>query len=98
MDAAKVLTAKGHMIRVVSMPSTDVFDAQDRHYRESVLPSHIKARVAVEAGSVDYWFKYVGLDGKIIGMKTFGESAPACDVFEYFGITVEKVVNSVERL
>ncbi|HIF7701101.1 TPA: transketolase-like TK C-terminal-containing protein, partial [Klebsiella pneumoniae] len=70
------LTAEGVKARVVSMPSTDAFDKQDAAYRESVLPKAVTARVAVEAGIADYWFKYVGLNGAIVGMTTFGESAP----------------------
>jgi transketolase len=80
------------------MPSTDVFDAQDESYRESVLPEAVMARVAVEAGVTDYWRKYVGLDGKVIGLDTFGESAPADQVYKHFGITAENVVKAVESL
>ncbi|WP_373097381.1 transketolase [Zhongshania sp.] len=96
MAAQTVLAAKGKKIRVVSMPSTDVFDSQDGDYRESVLPSNVPARVAVEAAHRDYWYKYVGLDGRIIGMDSFGESAPAEALFEYFGITTDAVVDAVE--
>ncbi len=98
IDAATALEAKGKKIRVVSMPSTDVFDAQDEAYRESVLPSKIRARVAVEAGVTDYWRKYVGLDGKVVGLDRFGESAPAKLLFKHFGFTTENVVKSVEEL
>jgi transketolase len=98
MEAAEALSAKGRKIRVVSMPSTDVFDAQDEAWRESVLPSAVKARVAVEAGVTDYWLKYVGLDGKVIGIDTFGESAPAPEVYKHFGITAENVAAAVEAL
>jgi transketolase len=98
MDAAKALTEKGRRVRVVSMPSTDVFDAQDASYRESVLPAALTARVAVEAGVTDYWRKYVGLNGKVIGIDTFGESAPADHVYKHFGITPENVVKAVESL
>ncbi len=94
MDAKAKLSGKN--IRVVSMPSTDVFEQQDAAYRESVLPSHVLARVAVEAAHVDYWYKYVGLDGRIVGMSTFGESAPAGQLFEYFDITADAVVAAVE--
>jgi transketolase len=97
MEAAASLEAKGKKIRVVSMPSTDVFDAQDEDYRESVLPSSVRARVAVEAGVTDYWRKYVGLDGKVIGIDRFGESAKYKQLFEYFGITTENVVKAVEE-
>jgi transketolase len=98
MDAAVALTEKGRKVRVVSMPSTDVFDAQDESYRESVLPAAVTARVAVEAGVTDYWRKYVGLDGKVIGLDTFGESAPADQVYKHFGITAENVIKAVESL
>jgi transketolase len=88
----------GSKIRVVSMPSTNVFDAQDEAYRESVLPSSVTARVAVEAGVTDGWVKYVGLQGKVIGINTFGESAPAGDLFKHFGFTAENVVKTVQAL
>ncbi len=98
MQAELQLAAKGHQVRVVSMPSTDVFEAQDAAYSESVLPSTVTRRVAVEAGITDSWYKYVGLNGKIIGMTSFGESAPAEQLFEYFGITTAKVVEAAESL
>ncbi|MBS4154479.1 transketolase [Cobetia sp. MC34] len=98
MDAAAELEAAGRAVRVVSMPATDLFDAQDAEYRESVLPSSVTARVAIEAGHRDYWFKYVGLNGDIIGMETFGESAPAGDLFKHFGFTVENVVERANKL
>jgi transketolase len=98
VQAATQLTAKGKNVRVVSMPSTDVFEAQDAAYREAVLPSAVTKRVAVEAGIVDSWYKYVGLTGKIIGMTSFGESAPAEQLFEYFGITTAKVLAAAEEL
>ena len=85
-------------VRVVSMPCAEEFMRQDAAYREAVLPASIRARVAVEASHVDYWWKFVGLDGKVIGMSTFGESAPAKDLFKYFGITTEAVVAAVEEL
>ena len=96
MEAKAALSEAGKNVRVVSMPSTDVFEKQDAGYRESVLPSHILARVAVEAAHVDYWYKYVGLDGRIVGMTSFGESAPAGQLFEYFDITADAVVAAVE--
>jgi transketolase len=96
MEAAEALAGKGKQVRVVSMPSTSVFDSQDDAYRKSVLPPVITARVAVEAGVTDYWLKYVGLDGKVIGIDTFGESAPAGEVYKHFGITTENVVKAVE--
>ncbi len=92
VDAAKELTEKGKKVRVVSMPCTEVFDAQDAKYRESVLPSAVRARVAVEAGIADYWYKYVGIDGKVLGMTGFGASAPGSVLFKHFGFTVEKLV------
>ena len=98
LGAADKLGANGHRIRVVSLPSTDIFDKQDAAYRESVLPSGVKARVAVEAGIADYWFKYVGLDGAIVGMTSFGESAPAGKLFPEFGFTVENIVSHTEAL
>ena len=98
MQAASELEAKGRKVRVVSIPATDVFDAQSSEYKESVLPSAVTRRVAVEAGIADYWYKYVGLNGKIIGMNTFGESAPAELLFKEFGFTVENVVAQAESL
>ena len=98
VKAAEQLTAEGKQVRVVSMPSTDAFDKQDAAYRESVLPSDVTARIAVEAGIADFWYKYVGFDGRIIGMTTFGESAPADQLFEMFGFTVENVVNTAKEL
>jgi len=85
-------------VRVVSMPCAEEFMKQEAVYREFVLPAHIRARVAVEAAHVDYWWKFVGLDGKVIGMTTYGESAPAKDLFKYFGITTEAVVAAVNEL
>ncbi len=96
--AADQLTATGRKVRVVSMPSTDAFDKQDAAYRESVLPSAVSARVAVEAGIADYWYKYVGLNGAVVGMTTFGESAPAELLFKEFGFTVENVVAKAQAL
>ncbi|MAC47021.1 MAG: transketolase [Oceanospirillum sp.] len=98
LDAAEKLTAEGKKIRVVSMPSTDRFDAQDAAYRESVLPADVITRVAIEAAHKDFWYKYVGLEGAIIGMETFGESAPADQLFEEFGFTVDNIVGTVSEL
>ena len=98
MAAATELEAKGRKVRVVSIPATDVFDAQSTEYKESVLPSAVTRRVAVEAGIADYWYKYVGLNGKIVGMHSFGESAPAELLFQEFGFTVENVVAQAESL
>ena len=92
MKAADQLSSEGVKVRVVSLPSTDIFDAQDEAWRESVLPSDVSARVAVEAGITDYWYKYVGLKGAIVGMTGYGESAPAEKLFPYFGFTVENIV------
>ncbi|ULN63869.1 transketolase [Vibrio gigantis] len=98
VEAAAQLTAEGKKVRVVSMPATDAFDKQDAEYRESVLPSDVTARIAVEAGIADFWYKYVGFGGKIIGMTTFGESAPAGELFKMFGFTTENVVNTAKEL
>ncbi|GGE87289.1 transketolase [Shewanella carassii] len=92
------LAATGAKVRVVSMPSTDVFDQQTAAYKEAVLPANVTKRLAVEAGIADYWYKYVGLNGRIIGMTTFGESAPANQLFEMFGFTVDKVVEAGKAL
>ncbi|HEY5682474.1 MAG TPA: transketolase [Sulfuricaulis sp.] len=97
MEAQKLLTSKGKKVRVVSMPSTDVFDAQDAAYREAVLPQGV-ACVAVEAGVTDGWFKYVGLNGKIVGLNRFGESAPAGALFKHFGFTGENIAKVVEEI
>ena len=98
MAAAERLEESGKQIRVVSMPCTEIFETQDAAYRESVLPSDVLARVAVEALHADYWYKYVGLDGRVVGMTTFGESAPAGDLFKEFGFTVDNVVSAVEEV
>ncbi|WP_188013978.1 transketolase [Photobacterium damselae] len=97
-EAYALLIAEGRKVRVVSMPATDVFDKQDAAYRESVLPSDVTARVAIEAGIADFWYKYVGFDGRIIGMTSFGESAPADQLFKLFGFTVENVVETAKEL
>ncbi|MCO4785163.1 transketolase [Marinomonas atlantica] len=98
MDSAQALTEKGTKVRVVSMPSTDAFDAQDKAYQESVLPSRVTKRVAIEAAHVDYWYKYVGFGGAMVGMRSFGESAPGGDLLKHFGFTVENVVETAEKL
>ncbi|KAB8311275.1 transketolase [Rahnella sp. BIGb0603] len=98
VEAADKLTAAGTKVRVVSIPSTDVFDKQDAAYRESVLPKAVTARLAVEAGIADYWYKYVGLNGDVVGMTTFGESAPAELLFKEFGFTVDNVVAKAQAL
>jgi len=97
-EAYEQLTAEGRKVRVVSMPATDTFDKQDAAYRESVLPKNVTARIAVEAAIADFWYKYVGLEGRIIGMTTFGESAPAEALFKMFGFTTENVVNTAKEL
>ncbi|AFT68087.1 transketolase [Cycloclasticus sp. P1] len=96
--AADVLAAEGVKVRVLSMPCTDLFDRQDMAYKESILPASVTARVAIEAGSTSLWYKYVGLQGAVIGLDRFGESAPAKELFEYFGITVEKLVEAAKNL
>lgn len=85
-------------IRVVSMPCVELFDAQDDAYKESVLPRAVKARVAVEAATMDGWWKYVGIDGGVVGMSSFGASAPAGELFEYFGITVDNILKTVDSI
>tara|TARA_R110002074_G_scaffold145034_2_gene293451 strand:- start:84385 stop:86388 length:2004 start_codon:yes stop_codon:yes gene_type:complete len=95
-SAAETLSAEGINVRVVSMPCTDIFDKQDAAHKESVLPAAVTARVAIEAGSTALWYKYVGLQGAVIGIDRFGESAPAEVLFEYFGITVDKLVTAAK--
>ena len=95
MDAAALLEKDGTAVRVVSMPSTDAFDAQDSTYRDSVLPPTVSARVAVEAGIPDLWRKYVGLRGDVLGIDTFGESGPAEEVFAHFGLTADTLAGRV---
>ena len=97
MDAQRALAQGGIAVRVVSMPCTQVFDRQDEAYRVSVLPRGIP-RVAIEAGVTDYWRKYVGLEGAVIGIDTFGESAPGPVLFKHFGFTVERVVGAVKHI
>jgi len=95
MKAQTALAGEGIHVRVVSMPSTNVFDRQDQAYKDSVLPKGLK-RVAVEAGVTGFWYKYVGLEGAVVGMDSFGESAPAPELFKHFGFTVENVVKAVK--
>ncbi len=97
LAAADRATAAGRKVRVVSMPSTSVFDKQDEVWKEAVLPRAVRARVAVEAGAADFWDKYLGLDGVVVGMRSFGESAPAGKLFAHFGITAEAVERAVEE-
>jgi len=94
----EALTAQGRKVRVVSMPCTSVFDAQDAGYKQAVLPLQVSARIAIEAAHADYWYKYVGLEGRIIGMTTFGESAPAPALFEAFGFTLDNVLETAAEL
>ena len=96
VEAAGRLNEAGRGVRVVSMPCAEVFEAQEVGYREAVLPSDMLARVAVEAGHIDFWYKYVGLDGRVVGMSSFGESAPAEALFQHFGLTADNVVAAVE--
>ena len=96
--ALKAADSLGDKVRVVSMPSTNIFDAQDNDYKESVLPAAVTKRVAIEAAHTDFWYKYVGLSGKVVGMTTFGESAPGNVLLEHFGFTVENVVKTVNSL
>jgi transketolase len=98
LDAEKVLTAQGQKVRVVSMPSTNVFDVQNNSYKEKVLPSTVSKRVAIEAAHTDFWRKYVGLSGAVVGISCFGESAPGKVLLEHFNFTVEEVVNTVNAL
>ena len=95
IEAASALSEKGIHIRVVSMPCAELFDAQDATYRENVLPSTQRARVAVEALHADYWRKYVGLDGRVVGMRSFGQSAPGDELMQTFGFTIDNVVRTV---
>jgi transketolase len=97
VDAQKLLAASDIAVRVVSMPSTTVFDRQDAAYREAVLPRGIP-RVAVEAGVSDFWRKYVGLEGAVVGIDRYGESAPAEAVFEFFGFSAENVAKTVREI
>ncbi|NQZ86755.1 MAG: transketolase [Colwellia sp.] len=98
LNSAKALTEQGKKVRVVSMPSTNTFDTQSSEYKESVLPSAVIKRVAIEAAHTDFWYKYVGFSGAVVGMTTFGESAPGNVLLEHFGFTVENVVKTVNQL
>ena len=98
INAAEMLIAQGKQVRVVSMPCAEIFSAQDADYKQSVLPIEVGTRIAIEAGHEDYWYKFVGLDGRIIGMSTFGESAPGGVLMEHFGFTVDNVVTTAEEL
>ncbi|ARU86856.1 transketolase [Pseudomonas sp. M30-35] len=98
VDAYEKLTAQGKNVRVVSMPCTSVFDAQEAGYKQAVLPVQVGARIAIEAAHADFWYKYVGLEGQVIGMTTFGESAPAPALFEHFGFTVENILETAAEM
>lgn len=98
VDAYQALIAQDKKVRVVSMPSTTVFDRQSAEYKEQVLPMTVLPRIAIEAASADFWFKYVGLDGRVIGMNSFGESAPAKDLYPFFGFTTERIVSEALEL
>lgn len=98
VNAYNALTEQGHKVRVVSMPCTSVFDAQDAAYKQAVLPIEVGARIAIEAAHVDFWYKYVGLDGRVMGMHTYGESAPANELFEHFGITLDNLLGLAAEL
>ncbi|WP_347909539.1 transketolase [Pseudomonas grandcourensis] len=98
VQAFDKLTEQGRKVRVVSMPCTSVFDAQDAGYKQLVLPLQVSARIAIEASHADYWYKYVGLEGRVIGMTTYGESAPASALFEEFGFTLENILGQAEEL
>ncbi|MBT8767759.1 transketolase [Metapseudomonas boanensis] len=98
VQAWDALTAQGRKARVVSMPSTNLFDQQDAAYKQAVLPVQVGARIAIEAAHTDFWYKYVGLEGRVIGMSSFGESAPAPALFEHFGFTVDNIVATAEEL
>jgi transketolase len=92
MSAAAAMAGEGVQARVVSMPCTDLFDAQDADYREQVLPVAVTARVAIEAGVTEGWWRYVGPQGRVVGLDRFGESAPAGELFEHFGFSTDSVV------
>jgi len=98
VDAAKALSSQGKKVRVVSMPSTNVFDKQSSDYKQSILPNSVTKRVAIETSHIDFWAKYVGLNGAVVGMSTFGESAPGNVLLEHFGFTVDNIVNTVNKL
>ncbi|UXL38911.1 transketolase [Pseudomonas fragi] len=98
VQAWEKLTEQGRKVRVVSMPCTSVYEAQDAGYKQSVLPLQVSARIAIEASHADYWYKYVGLEGRVIGMTTYGESAPAPALFEEFGFTLENILGQAEEL
>ena len=97
-EAVRAVAAKGRKVRLVSMPSTHTFDAQDAAYKQSVLPPSVTRRVAVEAGVTAFWWHYVGLQGVIVGIDHFGASAPAKDLFKAYGFTAERVAEAIEKV
>jgi transketolase len=97
-QAVQSLNASGRRVRLVSMPSTDVFDAQDAAYRESVLPAAVKRRVAVEAAATQSWWRYVGCEGRVVGIDRFGASGKASDLFPHFGFTVDRAAREIHEL
>ena len=98
VKAAKELEAQGEKVRVVSVPSTELFDEQSAAYKEAILPNSVRRRVAIEMAASQPWYKYVGLDGAVIGIDKFGASAPAAQVIENYGFTVDNVVKVVKGL
>ena len=98
LGAKEELEKDGKSVRVVSVPCMDIFEGQDVDYKESVLPPSVRARLAVEAGATMPWYKYVGIDGAVVGMEGFGASAPAKTLFEHFGFTVNNVVEVAKGL
>jgi transketolase len=98
MQAAETLSGNGREVRVVSMPCVELFEQQDPAYREAVLPASVRARVAVETGATVGWYKYVGLDGAVLGLDRFGESAPGDALMKYFGFTTENLVSVAESV
>jgi transketolase len=98
METAKVLESENKKVQVVSMPCSEIFDKQDAQYKESVLPSSCTKRMAIEAAITDFWYKYVGLNGKVLGIDRFGESAPADELFKLYGFTVENAVKLAKEL
>jgi transketolase len=97
-DAVRRLNAEGRHVRLVSMPSTDVFDSQDAAYRDSVLPGSVARRVAIEAGATGLWWKYVGTQGRVLGIDSFGASGKAADLYRHFGLTAEKLAHTLVEL
>jgi transketolase len=98
LAAAKRLTGKGLAVRVLSLPCVERFAQQDAAYRDAVLPPAVRARVAIEMAQPDGWYRWVGLDGAVIGISTFGESAPAADLFAHFGFTIERVETEAQAV